>query len=405
MKLGLIETTALASLLLFLGYRARAVVPLLHRLNIPAPVIGGLAMSVVVLVHRQWAAVPIEFDTTLQRPLMIAFFTSIGFGASYRLLRAGGPQVLTFLLACSVGAILQILLGAAVAMAFGLPPLFGSLTGAVTLTGGPATGMAFAPLFEEAGIAGAGPIALANAMAGIVIGSVFGAPLATLLIERRGLRASEAADRESLQPVATAHVSEENSAGDPAAGDPIYVALKSVTLILAAMWLGSGISQFIESLGVTMPAYIGALIIGAVLRNLDDTTGWLRLPIRSIDTLGAVTLSMFLAMALMSLNLLELAGLALPLLVNLALQTILVALICLGPLFKLMGRDYDAAVMSAGFAGVMMGTTANAMAVMRSVVERYGGAARAFLVVPVVGGFFLDFTNALIITLSINVLR
>lgn len=400
MKLGLIETTALASLLLFLGYRARGVIPLLNRLNIPAPVIGGLAMSVVVLVHRQWAAAPIEFDTTLQRPLMIAFFTSIGFGASYRLLREGGPQVLWFLLACTVGAILQIVLGAAVAMAFGLPALFGSLTGAVTLTGGPATGMAFAPLFEEAGIAGAAPIALANAMAGIVLGSVLGAPLATLLIERRGLRASGASDREPSQPVATAHVATENLPRDP-----VYVALKSVTLILAAMWLGSGISQFIESLGVTMPAYIGALIVGAVLRNLDDATGWLGLPIRSIDTLGAVTLSMFLAMALMSLNLLELAGLALPLLVNLALQTILVGLICLGPLFKLMGRDYDAAVMSAGFAGVMMGTTANAMAVMRSVVERYGGAARAFLVVPVVGGFFLDFTNALIITLSINVLR
>jgi ESS family glutamate:Na+ symporter len=285
-------------------------------------------------------------------------------------------------------------------MAFGLPPLFGSLTGAVTLTGGPATGMAFAPLFEEAGVTGAGPIALANAMAGIVLGSVVGAPLATLLIERRGLRASEASDRESSQPVATAHVAQENLPLDP-----VYVALKSVTLILAAMWLGSGISQFIESLGVTMPAYIGALIVGATLRNLDDATGWLRLPMRSIDTLGAVTLSLFLAMALMSLNLLELAGLALPLLVNLALQTMLVAVICLGPLFKLMGRDYDAAVMSAGFAGVMMGTTANAMAVMRSVVERYGGGARAFLVVPVVGGFFLDFTNALIITLSINVLR
>lgn len=398
MKLGLIETTALASLLLFLGYRARSAVPLLYRLNIPAPVIGGLAMSVVVLVHRHWAEVPIQFDTTLQRPLMIAFFTSIGFGASYRLLRVGGPQVLWFLLACSVVAILQNVLGAAVATVFGLPALFGTLTGAVTLTGGPATGMAFAPLFEEAGIAGAGSIALATAMAGIVLGSVLGAPLATVLIERRRLRSSDTNGSEPAQL-------DEQAPKDSPTKDRAYIALKSVTLILVAMWLGSGISQLIESLGVTMPSYIGALVVGAMMRNLDDATGWLELPHRSIDTIGAVTLSMFLAMALMSLNLLELAGLALPLLVNLTLQTILVVLICLGPLFKLMGRDYDAAVMSAGFAGIMLGTTANAMAVMRSVVERYGGAARAFLVVPIVGGFFIDFTNALIITVSVNLLR
>ena len=399
MKLGLIETTALASLLLFLGYRARSAVPLLQRLNIPAPVIGGLAMSIIVLVHRQWAAAPIEFDTTLQRPLMIAFFTSIGFGASYRLLRIGGPQVLWFLIACSVGAVLQNVVGAGVAIAFDLPPLFGTLTGSVTMSGGPATGMAFAPLFEEAGIAGAAPIALATAMAGIVLGSLIGAPVATVLIERRNLRPADTNERESTQLDAAPVVKQASTV------DPVYVAIKSITMILLAMWVGSGISQVIESAGVTMPSYIGALIVGAVLRNLDDATGWLELPHRSIDDIGAVTLSIFLSMALMSLNLLELAGLALPLMVNLAMQALLVVVICLGPLYRIMGRDYDAAVMTAGFAGVMLGTTANGMAVMRSVVERYGAAARAFLVVPVVGGFFLDFTNALIITLSINILR
>jgi ESS family glutamate:Na+ symporter len=174
--------------------------------------------------------------------------------------------------------------------------------------------------------------------------------------------------------------------------------------MLVAMWIGSGISQLIEGADVTMPAYIGALVVGALMRNLDDTTGWLHLPHQAIDTIGAVALSLFLSMALMTLNLLELAGLAWPLLLNLILQTALVALICIGPIFKLMGKDYDAAVMSGGFAGVMLGTTANAMAVMRSVVERYGIAPRAFLVVPIVGGFFIDFTNALIITLSVNLL-
>ena len=397
MKLGLIETTALASLLLFLGYRARAAVPILYRLNIPAPVIGGLAMSVVVLAHRALAPAPLEFDTTLQRPLMIAFFTSIGFAASYRLLRVGGPQVLLFLLACSVLAVLQTILGAGVATMFGLPPLFGTLTGAVTLAGGPATGMAFAPLFEEAGVAGAGSIALATAMGGIVLGSVFGAPLATFLVERHRLRAgSETSKDNASSPIVVADKEQ------PA--DNSYAALKSLTFVLVAMWIGSGVSHLIEQADVTMPAYIGALVVGAAMRNLDDATGWLKLPHRAIDTIGAVALSLFLAMALMTLNLLELVNLAWPLLINLILQTALVALICIGPIFKLMGKDYDAAVMSGGFAGVMLGTTANAMAVMRSVVERYGIAPRAFLVVPIVGGFFIDFTNALIITLSVNLL-
>lgn len=400
MKFGLIETTALASLLLFLGYRARAAVPILYRLNIPAPVIGGLAMSLVVLAHRTLAPAPMEFDTTLQRPLMIAFFTSIGFGASYRLLRVGGPQVVLFLIACSVLAILQNVVGAGVATMFGLPPLFGTLTGAVTLSGGPATGMAFAPLFEEAGVAGAGSIALATAMAGIVLGGIVGAPLATLLIERYRLRPGS--ERASSESAAVALPAEQEPAK---IADRSYLALKSLTLVLIAMWLGSGVSQLIENAGVTMPAYVGALIVGAMLRNLDDATGWLRLSHRAIDTIGIVTLSLFLSMALMTLNLLDLASLALPLLINLILQTALVALICIGPLFKLMGKDYDAAVMSGGFAGVMLGTTANAMAVMRSVVERYGIAPRAFLVVPIVGGFFLDFSNALIITLSVNLLR
>lgn len=376
MKLGLIETTALASLLLFLGYRARAAIPVLYRLNIPAPVIGGLTMSVIVLAHRALAPAPLEFDTTLQRPLMIAFFTSIGFGASYRLLRVGGPQVLMFLLACSVLAILQNILGAGVAMMFGLPPLFGTLTGAVTLTGGPATGMAFAPLFEEAGIAGAGSIALATAMAGIVLGSIFGAPLSTFLVQRYKLRAGAS----SSPPAATEpSLAVAPEASKPAGHDDAYAALKSLTFVLVAMWIGSGISQLIESAGVTMPSYIGALIVGALLRNLDDATGWLRLPHQTIDTIGAVSLSLFLAMALMTLDLLQLTGLAWPLLINLILQTALVAVVCIGPIFKLMGKDYDAAVMSGGFAGVMLGTTANAMAVMRSVVERYGVAPRAFL--------------------------
>lgn len=173
-------------------------------------------------------------------------------------------------------------------------------------------------------------------------------------------------------------------------------------LILLAMWAGSWVSRGFESLGLVLPAYVGAMMVGAAVRNLDDRTGWLRVPLLSVEVIGNICLTLFLAVALMNLKLWELAGLALPLLVNLAVQMLLVALFCLWLVYRVMGRDYDAAVMGGGFIGFMLGTTANAMAVMRTLVERYGLAPRAFLVAPLVGAFFIDFTNALVITGFLN---
>ncbi|HRA56472.1 MAG TPA: sodium/glutamate symporter, partial [Thermomonas sp.] len=170
---------------------------------------------------------------------------------------------------------------------------------------------------------------------------------------------------------------------------------------LVAMWLGAWVSKLITSTGVTLPAYVGAMLVGALLRNLDDSRGWLGLSVATLELIGNVCLSLFLAVALMNLKLWELAGLAAPLLLNLALQSALVAVFCV-VVFRVMGRDYDAAVMGGGFIGFMLGTTANAMAVMRTLVERYGVAPRAFLVAPLVGAFFIDFSNALIITGFIN---
>lgn len=398
MKLGVIETAAAASVLLLLGYYIRRVVTPLERVNMPAPVIGGLIAAVTMLIVRVLDLPVVEFDTSPQQPLMIAFFTSLGFAASVRLLRAGGLQVLVLLALCSVFAILQNLLGIAIASVFGLNPLFGVITGSVTLTGGPATGLAFAPLFEQAGVAGAGTVAITTAMAGIILGSVFGAPLATWLIERRGLRPSGAA---RSSPAAVAAESDSESSDD---GARVLRVLKTIAIFLIAMWLGSWISAAIQRAGITLPAYIGAMLAASALRNLDDVTGWLKLPHKYIDIAGAVTLSLFLVMAMMTLDLLKLSSLALPLLVVIVAQLLLVMAAFLWPLYQWMGRDYDAAVISGGFAGFMLGTTANAMAVMRSLVERYGPAPRAFLVAPLVGAFFLDFTNALIITLFLNLL-
>jgi ESS family glutamate:Na+ symporter len=393
LQLDAVQTLAFAGLALFLGHALCRAIPLLSRYNLPPPVIGGLAFALAASIAHGRGTTLFALDTSLQAPLMIAFFTTIGINASVWLLKISGRQVLVFLLLASAFAIVQNLLGIAVATGFGLHPLFGVLAGSTTLTGGPATGLAFAALFEQAGVTGAESIAVASAMAGIVCGGLIGGPVATLLIRRYGLMSTRPSDHRAP--------SEERSVDVATDSQREHAALKSIVVLLLAMWLGAWVSMWISATGVTLPAYVGAMLVGAVIRNIDDRTGWLQLSVPTTDLIGNVCLALFLSVALMNLKLWELAGLAMPLLVNLGLQAALVALFCVVVL-RAMGRDYDAAVMSGGFIGFMLGTTANAMAVMRTLVERYGIAPRAFLVAPLVGAFFIDFSNALIITGFIN---
>ena len=408
LKLDLVHTLAFGGVALLAGYGLRRYVPVLGRLNMPAAVLGGLLVSLAVWIGRSQGVTLFEFDTTLQSPLMVAFFTTVGFGASLALLRVGGPLVVKFLVLATAFAALQNVLGVALALAFGLDPLFGVLAGSVTLTGGPATGLAFAPLFEEAGVTGAASIAVAMAMAGIVSGALIGSPIATALIHRHGLhsrgraRGAGVAAAVSTDDAAALRTASTGSGAED--DDEVFPLLRNVIALLVAMWLGSYVSRGLALLDFTLPAYIGAMLVAAVLRNLDDRFGWFGLSHRVLDTIGAIALSLFLVLALMNLRLWELANLALPLVVSLIAQ---VAMIALGAafVFRRMGRDYEAAVMSGGFVGFMLGTTANAIAVMRSLVERYGPAPRAFLVAPLVGAFFIDFINALLITLGINLLK
>lgn len=392
-----IQTLACGGLFLLVGYGIRRRVPVLARFSIPAPVIGGLLVALAMLACRRWGVTPLRFDTTFEQPLMIAFFTGIGFNASAALVKVGGRQILLFLALASVLAVAQNLLGIGMAKAFGLPPLFGVVTGSATLAGGPATGLAFAPLFARAGVHGARSVALANAMAGIVCASILGSPLAALLIERLGLRPARAArSAKDVQGPPTAEATGRSMA------EPAYTALKSLVFMLLAMGAGAWISAGIGQLGVILPAYIGAMLAGALIRNLDDHLGWFGLSVGNMELIGNTSLSLFLVVALMDLHLWDLAGLAMPLLANLALQSVLVVAFCCWPLLRLMGRDYDAAVMASGFTGFMLGTTANAVAGMSSLTERFGPAPRAFLVAPVVGAFLIDFTNAIIITVFVN---
>ena len=405
--LDLINTVAFGGGVLFLGHGVRRVIPALAWYNVPAAVIGGLLVALSLWIARSRGIEVVAFDTRLQAPFMIAFFTTVGFGASLSLLKVGGPQVIVFFLLSTVLAVLQNVVGVLVAIPMGMHPLFGVLNGSVTLTGGPATGLAFAPAFEQAGVPGASTVAIAAAMVGIVSGGLIGGPVGTILIERHRLRQRRGATAPVDPPLATQIV--EDQLHEPPAATPLgedkesYALLKALVVILIAMWIGSGVSAWFTKIGVTLPAYIGAMLVAAVIRNVDDGTRLIGLSQRTIDDLGSVALSLFLVLALMTLRLWELAGLALPMVAILVVQVSLIAAVCFWPMFQAMGRDYDAAVMSGGLCGFMLGTTANAMANMEALVERYGPAPRAFLVVPMVGAFFIDFVNAVIITICLNI--
>jgi ESS family glutamate:Na+ symporter len=408
LTLDQIQTVALSGLVLFIGYGLLRLIPFLVNYNIPAPVVGGLLMAAFITISRAYGWTPLTFTTTLQSPLMVAFFTTIGFGASLSLLRVGGPAVVLFFLLSSVMAVGQNVIGVAAAYALGQHPLMGVLAGSVTLTGGPATGLAFAPLFEAAGVPAAATLAVAAAMAGIVSGGIVGGPVATWLLGRLGRQPVRVRPR-GAQALAEQIV--ESRMGEPApaapAGEDVeaYGLLKGLVLILAAMWIGSWLSAWFMSMGATFPAYIGAMIVAAIIRNFDDVTKTIGISQRTVDDLGSTALSLFLVMALMTLRLWDLVGVAVPLAIMLVLQVAAIMVVAGTIVFRLMGRDYDAAVMSGGFVGFMLGTTANAMANMEAVVARYGPSPKAFLVVPMVGAFFVDFTNAIIITACLNIWR
>jgi glutamate:Na+ symporter, ESS family len=399
LKLDLLQTLTLAGLVYYAGIQLRARLLWVDRLNIPSAVVGGLLFTtLVLLLHGR--VLTLELDTALQPLLSVAFFTSIGMGASLALLRAGGLQVLVFLLFSTAFCLVQNFVGMGIAGAFGQNPLLGVMAGSVTLVGGPATGMAFAPIFEQAGLRGAGPVALTSATVGIVFGGLVGGPIGTYLIRRfrlssgSGSRSELNAELDASPEMLMVEVDQEDS--------PL---IRNLVVLALAMGLGSIVSGYIQSLGITLPAYIGAMVVASLLRNLDDTTNWLRIDQRTMEFVGNLALNIFLVVALMNLKLWELAHLALPLSVIIAAQVIVVLVFAVTASFRLMGGDYDSAVMASGFVGFVLGTTANAVANMRALVVRFGAAPRAFLVVPLVGAFFIDFTNAIIINLFVNWLK
>ena len=395
------QTLAYAAIVLLAGLWLKKKITIVDRLNIPAPVAGGLVAALLILALRQSGQAAVEFDNTVRPILEIGFFTTIGMSASLALLKRGGVQVVIFLAMATFLCLVQNFVGAGIAMAFGVHPLVGVMAGSVTLVGGPATGGAFAAKFAEYGVVGADSLAIAAATFGIVSGGLIGGPVGTWLVEKKVGRKP---GHHRLDPSAVDDGGEKVMLEVEREDTPL---LRNILVLLMAMGAGVVLSRWIaaQEIGgskIILPGYIGAMIIAAILRNLDDWKGWFRISPQFMDLLGSLSLLIYLALTLLRLRLWELAYLALPLIVILVAQVVCMALFAWWVSFRLMGRDYDSAVMATGLIGFALGTTANALTNMRALVERYGPSPRAFLVVPLVGAYFIDFINAAIITGFLN---
>lgn len=383
-------TLAIAALALVVGRGLVARIPLLQKYSIPEAVVGGLAAaSLIAVLHG--AGLRFTFDTSLQPSLMLAFFATIGLGADVRMLARGGIALLLFT-ACVVGMlVLQNVVGIGAAMAMGIDPLIGLIAGSVTMAGGHGTGAAWGQRFAESfGLAAAPGIALATATFGLIMGGLVGGPVARRLIERLKAQGAPLGANESDT---RAHDAAESAA--PFSPERLTF---TIFLVATSVALGAVLTRSTENPTFTLPPFVWTLFVGALLRNVLALAKLHEVDGEALAFAGTVALSLFLAMALMSLRLWELATLALPMFVILALQAIAVALFTTFVTFRVMGSNYEASALVAGQCGFGLGATPTAIANMQAVCQRYGYAPQAFILVPVVGAFLIDLANAIIIS-------
>ena len=410
---------------LMLGELLVRKIKFLGRFNIPAPVASGLLVSLLILlgnltgllvfkletkvaaqwwtwlvtIEPQWLSRPL---VNVHQPFLVAFFTCIGLNASWSIAKRGSVQVLIFLILAGTLAVIQNVVGVLLAKSLGMPPLLGLVCGSVSMTGGHGTALGFGPLLEKSGLAGAGVLGVAAATFGLVCGGLIGGPVGGRLILKNKLKSTASRN---------IHLEAGNPSESGILNDFHALAgfgkkfLAHLVVLLACIKLGAWLSFFIQQTNLTFPVYMGAMLLGVLVRNAVDLSGVRWIDTEIVDTLGSVALGVFLAVAMMSLNLMELSGAAMPMLVILSVQVVIMLLFAWFITFRVMGRDLDAAVMAGGHCGFGMGATPNAVANMKSLVETFGPAPRAFLVVPIVGGFLIDFLNAMNITFFINLVK
>ena len=390
-KMDMIQTVGLAVIILILGRVLRKKVKFFETYCIPSPVVGGFLFAIINLILRKTNLVIFEFDNTLQSFFMTLFFTSIGFNASWRLLKVGGKKVVMFLIMAVALVILQNIVAVGVGYLTGVDPLIALLTGSTAMTGGHGTAAAMAPIVEELGHTGAKSVAIAAATFGLIAGSSLGGPLANRLIKGKKLEVvAEKVDNEKVRN------DEFLFNNDVRKLDGENFA-KAFFLILLSMFIGSYVSTFLNQF-LNFPNYIGPMIVAAVLRNISDNTTKFDLHYEEVHILEDVSLNLFLGMAMISLKLWELSSVAGQLAVLLLAQALLAWVFIYFVTFRFMGRNYDAAVLSAGHVGFGLGATPNGIANMQSVCDKYKHSHIAFFVMPIVGALFIDFFNVAIIS-------
>ncbi len=402
LNLDIVQSIAFTTVVLLIGSFIKNKIHLLNKYCIPAPVVGGFSFAIISFILRQMGIITIVFDTTLQDILMTAFFTTVGFTASLQVLKKGGTQVIKFLIVAIMLVLAQDILGVMSAKAIGVNPLLGLIAGSVSMTGGHGASGAFGPLMEANGLEGALSIAMACATFGLVSGSIVGGPLANRLVQKYKLHPEEI---EVKEEVTLTNVHEEVSCTEISIGELSESKLTSSAMqIIIAMGLGTIVSNLFSNIGITIPSYIGAMIVAAIMRNISDAKGIWQIASNELESIGSICLSLFLSMAMCSLKLWELVDLAIPIVILLALQTLLMIIFAYFVTFRVMGKDYTAAVLAAGHCGFGLGATPNGIANMESVTSKYGPSPSAFFILPLVGALFIEFFNSAVITTFMNLL-
>ncbi|WP_210386809.1 MULTISPECIES: sodium/glutamate symporter [unclassified Corynebacterium] len=399
----MIQSIGIAVVLLLLGIWLKQRIYFFERFAIPAPVIGGFLFALINLVLHQTGIAEITFDTTLQSFFMVIFFTTVGYGASLKVLRAAGPKVMVFLVVAIVLTILQNVVAVGLAPIVGVDAKLALMTGSVSMTGGHGVSGGIAPLVEQSGVSGAETVAYTAATFGLIMGSLMGGPLANRLITKGNLMDQKAVEVDVDESL-IAHVARKLR------GDAM---LHAFVMILVSMLIGSfvtdAMNHFVGMLTdkAAFPLYFGSMIVAIILRFINDSREQKEykelVPTQEVEILGVIGLNFFLAMALMNIKLWELAELAVPMLILLVGQTALMWLFANFVTFRVMGRDYDAAVLTAGHCGFGMGATPNGMANMDSVVTKFKESKLAFFILPIIGGMFIDFANIVNILVFLNI--
>lgn len=392
-QLDMYQTLAVAVLVLLLGNYLKKKIYFLQKFCIPAPVIGGLIFAIMTCICYVTGIAEFSFDDTLREVCMVFFFTSVGFQANLKVLKSGGKSLIVFLGLVIALIIIQNLTAVGLAKLLNLNPLIGMCTGSIPMVGGHGTAGAFGPVLEDLNIKGATTICTAAATFGLIFGSLIGGPLGKRLIEKHSLLDTVANDDDSLLVEdEKKHERHTNMYAD------------AVFQLILAIGVGTIFTMLLTKTGLTFPIYIGAMLAAALMRNICEYTGIATIHMGEINDLGGISLSLFLGMAMITLRLWELASLALPLVILLAAQVLLIIIFTYVIEFNIMGRDYDAAILVSGTCGFGTGATPNAMANMQAVCDQYVPSIKAYLLIPLVGSLFADFLNSLVITFFINLL-